>query len=94
MGSESFRSLLNLARAKVAGNYLTKDPNIIGIIMKKTLKVKPSANDIFLEELTYLLKFQRNIEILWNSDLTFEFLHRCLTNPDISKGFSRCGCNS
>lgn len=57
MGQESFRSLLNLARAKVAGKYLTRDPNIIGLIMKKTLKVRPHSNSVFLEELLYLLQY-------------------------------------
>jgi hypothetical protein len=84
MGPETFKSLLDLARQNGNPDLLIKDKNLIGLIMKKSLKVSPETNQLFLEELNKLTNSTKNICILLETDITYEFLYKCVVNSDLS----------
>jgi hypothetical protein len=84
MGPETFKSVFDLARQKGKPHLLVKDKNLVGLVMKKSLKVSVEVNQIFLQELNQLVDDPKNIVTLLETDLTFEFLHRCVLNNDLS----------
>ena len=77
-------ALTCLASSKEKPELISKDKNIVNLLLIKAIKFNIPALFLFLKKLSNFLNYPRNIEILFNSDPILEFMYFCIEDNGIS----------